>query len=243
MQLYRQASGRPASKPRVTAHLPPIHMARSQLGPAITGKPHRLSSAAGHSSSPQASEPAAPPSLQDTCPSCLLPLLLPSFLPAAALLCTALHRHNGTGPSTRREQPCALRDCYRGSQSRYVLAPMALPAAALHTDPPPVGGIYSVLKSKAQVTTAEYGSAYTLLGPLNRNSVRPLSINKPTTAATTMAPKALLTETAGRCRGRGDRTQRPCPCCYHQVHGRTGHQDPVRTMADRWRSPSSPVRH
>lgn len=34
-----------------------------------------------------------------------------------------------------------------------------------------VGGIYSVLKSKAQVTTAEYGSAYTLLGPLNRNSV------------------------------------------------------------------------
>jgi hypothetical protein len=34
-----------------------------------------------------------------------------------------------------------------------------------------VGGIYSVLKSKAQVTTAEYGSAYTLLGPLNKNSV------------------------------------------------------------------------
>ncbi|RMY54346.1 hypothetical protein D0863_13661 [Hortaea werneckii] len=33
-----------------------------------------------------------------------------------------------------------------------------------------VGGIYSVLKSKAQVTTAEYGSRYTLLGPLNRNS-------------------------------------------------------------------------
>ncbi|KAI4723601.1 glycogen synthase [Aureobasidium sp. EXF-10727] len=33
-----------------------------------------------------------------------------------------------------------------------------------------VGGIYSVLKSKAQVTTAEYGSAYTLIGPLNRNS-------------------------------------------------------------------------
>jgi glycogen(starch) synthase len=33
-----------------------------------------------------------------------------------------------------------------------------------------VGGIYSVLKSKAQVTTAEYGSAYTLLGPLNRSS-------------------------------------------------------------------------
>lgn len=33
-----------------------------------------------------------------------------------------------------------------------------------------VGGIYSVLKSKAQVTTAEYGSKYTLLGPLNRAS-------------------------------------------------------------------------
>jgi glycogen(starch) synthase len=33
-----------------------------------------------------------------------------------------------------------------------------------------VGGIYSVLKSKAQVTTAEYGSMYTLLGPLNRAS-------------------------------------------------------------------------
>jgi glycogen(starch) synthase len=29
-----------------------------------------------------------------------------------------------------------------------------------------------VLKSKAQVTTAEYGGRYTLLGPLNRNSVR-----------------------------------------------------------------------
>ena len=33
-----------------------------------------------------------------------------------------------------------------------------------------VGGIYSVLKSKAQVTTAEYGSMYTLLGPWNRAS-------------------------------------------------------------------------
>ena len=33
-----------------------------------------------------------------------------------------------------------------------------------------VGGIYSVLKSKAQVTTAEYGSNYTMLGPLNRAS-------------------------------------------------------------------------
>jgi hypothetical protein len=43
----------------------------------------------------------------------------------------------------------------------------ATPVANVST----VGGIYSVLKSKAQVTTAEYGSAYTLIGPLNRNSV------------------------------------------------------------------------
>lgn len=34
-----------------------------------------------------------------------------------------------------------------------------------------VGGIYSVLKSKAPVTTAEYGERYTLIGPLNRASV------------------------------------------------------------------------
>lgn len=33
-----------------------------------------------------------------------------------------------------------------------------------------VGGIYSVLKSKALVTTAEYGERYTLIGPLNRHS-------------------------------------------------------------------------
>ena len=33
-----------------------------------------------------------------------------------------------------------------------------------------VGGIYSVLKSKAQVTTIEYGASYTLLGPLNRTA-------------------------------------------------------------------------
>lgn len=33
-----------------------------------------------------------------------------------------------------------------------------------------VGGIYSVLKSKAPVTTAEYGERYTLIGPLNRAS-------------------------------------------------------------------------
>ena len=34
-----------------------------------------------------------------------------------------------------------------------------------------VGGIYSVLKSKAPVTTAEYGERYCLIGPLNRASV------------------------------------------------------------------------
>ena len=34
-----------------------------------------------------------------------------------------------------------------------------------------VGGIYSVIKSKAPVTTAEYGDRYTLIGPLNRASV------------------------------------------------------------------------
>ncbi|KAL8865116.1 MAG: hypothetical protein Q9174_007061, partial [Haloplaca sp. 1 TL-2023] len=33
-----------------------------------------------------------------------------------------------------------------------------------------VGGIYSVIKSKAQVTTAEYGDKYTLIGPLNAAS-------------------------------------------------------------------------
>ncbi|KAI9685177.1 MAG: glycogen synthase isoform 1 [Bathelium mastoideum] len=35
-----------------------------------------------------------------------------------------------------------------------------------------VGGIYSVLKSKAQVTTAEYGATYTMLGPLNYASAQ-----------------------------------------------------------------------
>ncbi|EHY54302.1 glycogen synthase isoform 1 [Exophiala dermatitidis] len=33
-----------------------------------------------------------------------------------------------------------------------------------------VGGIYSVLKSKAPVTTAEYGDRYTLIGPLNKSA-------------------------------------------------------------------------
>lgn len=39
-------------------------------------------------------------------------------------------------------------------------------------NPDLVGGIYSVLKSKAPVTTAEYGERYTLIGPLNHQSVR-----------------------------------------------------------------------
>lgn len=34
-----------------------------------------------------------------------------------------------------------------------------------------VGGIYSVIKSKAPVTTAEYGDRYVLIGPLNPASV------------------------------------------------------------------------
>jgi glycogen(starch) synthase len=34
-----------------------------------------------------------------------------------------------------------------------------------------VGGIYSVIKSKARYTTAQYGARYTLLGPWNRASV------------------------------------------------------------------------
>ena len=34
-----------------------------------------------------------------------------------------------------------------------------------------VGGIYSVIKSKAPITTHEYGSRYVLIGPLNKASV------------------------------------------------------------------------
>ncbi|EEP79116.1 glycogen synthase [Uncinocarpus reesii 1704] len=49
--------------------------------------------------------------------------------------------------------------------------------------PAQVGGIYSVLKSKAPVTTAEYGDRYTLIGPLNRASavveVEPLAPTNP----------------------------------------------------------------
>ncbi|CAF9913417.1 MAG: glycogen synthase isoform 1 [Gomphillus americanus] len=51
-----------------------------------------------------------------------------------------------------------------------------------------VGGIYSVIKSKAPVTTAEYGDKYTLIGPLNRASaaveVEPLTPTNPELAAT-----------------------------------------------------------
>ena len=46
---------------------------------------------------------------------------------------------------------------------------IGLDAADIHY--PQVGGIYSVIKSKAPVTTAEYGDRYTLIGPLNRASV------------------------------------------------------------------------
>lgn len=51
-----------------------------------------------------------------------------------------------------------------------------------------VGGIYSVIKSKAPVTTAEYGDRYTLIGPLNRASaaveVEPLIPTNPELAET-----------------------------------------------------------
>jgi glycogen(starch) synthase len=51
-----------------------------------------------------------------------------------------------------------------------------------------VGGIYSVIKSKAPVTTAEYGDRYTLIGPLNKQSaaveVEALTPTNPQLAAT-----------------------------------------------------------
>ncbi|KAL8933570.1 MAG: hypothetical protein Q9216_006305 [Gyalolechia sp. 2 TL-2023] len=51
-----------------------------------------------------------------------------------------------------------------------------------------VGGIYSVIKSKAPVTTAEYGDRYTLIGPLNHASaaveVEPLVPTNPELAET-----------------------------------------------------------
>ncbi|KAL8692359.1 MAG: hypothetical protein Q9218_002610 [Villophora microphyllina] len=51
-----------------------------------------------------------------------------------------------------------------------------------------VGGIYSVIKSKAQVTTSEYGDRYTLIGPLNESSaaveVEPLTPTNPELAQT-----------------------------------------------------------
>ncbi|KAL8711692.1 MAG: hypothetical protein Q9220_003863 [cf. Caloplaca sp. 1 TL-2023] len=50
-----------------------------------------------------------------------------------------------------------------------------------------VGGIYSVIKSKAPITTAEYGDRYTLIGPLNRASaaveVEPMTPTNPQLAA------------------------------------------------------------
>ncbi|EEH05267.1 glycogen synthase [Histoplasma capsulatum var. duboisii H88] len=56
-----------------------------------------------------------------------------------------------------------------------------------------VGGIYSVLKSKAPVSTAEYGERYTLIGPLNRASavveVEELTPTDPHLAETMVAMK------------------------------------------------------
>ena len=54
-----------------------------------------------------------------------------------------------------------------------VLANAWVPNGIVLTKTPnAVGGIYSVIKSKAPVTTAEYGDRYTLIGPLNHQSVR-----------------------------------------------------------------------
>ncbi|KAK4693441.1 glycogen synthase, partial [Lecanoromycetidae sp. Uapishka_2] len=57
-----------------------------------------------------------------------------------------------------------------------------------------VGGIYSVIKSKAPVTTAEYGDRYTLIGPLNRASaaveVEPLVPTNPELAETIASMQA-----------------------------------------------------
>ncbi|KAI9846332.1 MAG: glycogen synthase isoform 1 [Sclerophora amabilis] len=57
-----------------------------------------------------------------------------------------------------------------------------------------VGGIYSVLKSKAPVTTAEYGDRYTLIGPLNRQSaaveVEPITPTYPILAETIASMEA-----------------------------------------------------
>src|SRR5690554_6313008 len=50
--------------------------------------------------------------------------------------------------------------------------PFSAPEHCLIAWHPTVGGIYSVIKSKAPVTTAEYGERYCLIGPLNRQSVR-----------------------------------------------------------------------
>lgn len=58
---------------------------------------------------------------------------------------------------------------HRGMSSLGALhVVLSLPVSDLRAA---VGGIYSVLKSKAPVTTAEYGERYTLIGPLNHQSV------------------------------------------------------------------------
>jgi glycogen synthase len=61
-----------------------------------------------------------------------------------------------------------------------------------------VGGIYSVLKSKAPVTTAEYGERYCLIGPLNRASV-----SHPTPEPGVRAPTDIA---LGCCRSRAPRS-------------------------------------
>lgn len=61
-----------------------------------------------------------------------------------------------------------------------------------------VGGIYSVIKSKAPVTTAEYGERYTLIGPLNHQSVGPTFSPEP--LQRWPQPK-LMSVYTGRCRG------------------------------------------
>ena len=96
-----------------------------------------------------------------------------------------------------------------------------------------VGGIYSVLKSKAPVTTLEYGDRYTLLGPLNKASVCP---------SKTIVRECKLT-TTGCGRGRRARTPRRSSERYHQIHARKRCGDHVRAMAYRRCSTGAPHEH
>ncbi|EDO14589.1 hypothetical protein Kpol_295p5 [Vanderwaltozyma polyspora DSM 70294] len=67
-----------------------------------------------------------------------------------------------------------------------------------------VGGIYSVLKSKAPTAVAQYGDNYTLVGPLNRSSyqseVEELDINDPNTFPEDILPIKYVLESM-RARG------------------------------------------